>query len=114
MFSNFVCVFILRFTPGSLFQRCQKNNLGFFFWFPLVLRGIGCLQGERSLFLESHKQCIYWLDEWCDLTFEDVRQLEVATDVALNQVGCINPPPNFSKFTKSGLFASTCYTNFES
>jgi hypothetical protein len=57
----------------------------FFFWFPLVLRGIGCLQGERSLFLESHKQCIYWLDEWCDLTFEDVRELEVATDEALNQ-----------------------------
>ncbi|CAM6025392.1 unnamed protein product [Sphagnum balticum] len=43
------------------------------------------LAGERSLFLESHKQCIYWLDEWCDLTFEDVRQLEVATDAALNQ-----------------------------
>ncbi|CAK9881056.1 unnamed protein product [Sphagnum jensenii] len=43
------------------------------------------LAGERSLFLESHKQCIYWLDEWCDLTFEDVRQLEVATEIALNQ-----------------------------
>ncbi|KAH9554044.1 hypothetical protein CY35_08G043900 [Sphagnum magellanicum] len=42
-------------------------------------------QGERSLFLESHKQCIYWLDEWCDLTFDDVRQLEVATDAALNE-----------------------------
>jgi hypothetical protein len=53
------------------------------------------LAGERSLFLESHKQCIYWLDEWCDLTFDDVRQLEVATDAALNEVCCINPPPNF-------------------
>jgi hypothetical protein len=72
------------------------------------------LAGQRSLFLESHKQCIYWLDEWCDLTFDDVRQLEVATDAALNQVCCINPPPNLSKFTKSGLFASTCYPNFES
>ncbi len=33
MFSNFLCVFILRFTPGALSQRCQKNNLGFFFGF---------------------------------------------------------------------------------
>lgn len=63
----------------------------FLFWFPLVLRGIDCLQGERSLFLESHKQCIYWLDEWCDLTFEDVKQLEVETDAALNQV-CLHQP----------------------
>jgi hypothetical protein len=45
---------------------------------------------QAALAAESHRQCFYWIDEWCDLTVEDVMQLELATDVKLNQV-CINP-----------------------
>lgn len=38
----------------------------------------GCLgvQGERALFQEAHKKCFGWMDEWCELTIDDVRKIE--------------------------------------
>uniref|UniRef100_A0A7I4CES5 Phosphatidylinositol transfer protein N-terminal domain-containing protein n=1 Tax=Physcomitrium patens TaxID=3218 RepID=A0A7I4CES5_PHYPA len=42
-------------------------------------------QAERALFLESHKQCFHWIDEWFGLTYEDVRRMEMENDLALNQ-----------------------------
>ncbi|KAL2651867.1 hypothetical protein R1flu_019995 [Riccia fluitans] len=43
------------------------------------------LGGERALFVESHKQCFSWIDEWFGLSFEDVRQMELQMDQALNE-----------------------------
>lgn len=43
------------------------------------------LGAERALFLESHKQCFHWIDEWFGLTYEDVRRMEMENDLALNQ-----------------------------
>ncbi|GJP67955.1 hypothetical protein CLOP_g24712, partial [Closterium sp. NIES-67] len=34
------------------------------------------LAGERALFLEAHRKCFGWMDEWCELTMEDVRRIE--------------------------------------
>ncbi|KAG6541652.1 hypothetical protein Mapa_016917 [Marchantia paleacea] len=42
------------------------------------------LGGERALFVESHKRCFSWIDEWYGLTFEDVRLMELQMDQALN------------------------------
>ncbi|CAM6102930.1 unnamed protein product [Calypogeia fissa] len=42
------------------------------------------LGGERALFVESHKRCFAWIDEWFGLSFEDVRKLELQMDEALN------------------------------
>ncbi|CAI7778263.1 unnamed protein product [Closterium sp. NIES-53] len=33
-------------------------------------------QGERALFLEGHRKCYGWMDEWCELTMDDVRRIE--------------------------------------
>eukprot|EP00475_Leptophrys_vorax_P030996 TRINITY_DN46797_c0_g1_i1.p1 TRINITY_DN46797_c0_g1~~TRINITY_DN46797_c0_g1_i1.p1 ORF type:complete len:312 (-),score=12.79 TRINITY_DN46797_c0_g1_i1:498-1433(-) len=34
------------------------------------------LSGERALFLEAHRKCFGWMDEWCELTVDDVRRIE--------------------------------------
>ncbi|KAK3036831.1 hypothetical protein RJ639_031309, partial [Escallonia herrerae] len=34
------------------------------------------LSGERALFLESHRNCFAWIDEWYGLTVEVMRELE--------------------------------------
>ncbi|CAI5473082.1 unnamed protein product [Closterium sp. Yama58-4] len=34
------------------------------------------LAGERALFLEGHRKMYGWMDEWCDLTMDDVRRIE--------------------------------------
>ncbi|CAI5521699.1 unnamed protein product [Closterium sp. Naga37s-1] len=33
-------------------------------------------QGERALFLEGHRKMYGWMDEWCELTMDDVRRIE--------------------------------------
>ena len=33
-------------------------------------------QGERALFLEGHRKCYGWMDDWCELSMDDVRRLE--------------------------------------
>ncbi|KAL3700028.1 hypothetical protein R1sor_018050 [Riccia sorocarpa] len=43
------------------------------------------LGGERALFVESHKRCFAWIDDWYGLSFEDVRQMELRMDQALNE-----------------------------
>ncbi|KAM7279086.1 hypothetical protein ACFE04_006220 [Oxalis oulophora] len=34
------------------------------------------LAGERALFIESHRNCFGWIDEWHGMTFPQIRQLE--------------------------------------
>lgn len=44
------------------------------------------LGAERALFIESHKCCFNWIDEWCELSEDDVRKLEAESDAILNKV----------------------------
>lgn len=44
------------------------------------------LGAERALFLESHSRCFSWIDEWFDLSEEDVRQWEAESDAILNKI----------------------------
>ncbi|KAK3206089.1 hypothetical protein Dsin_020135 [Dipteronia sinensis] len=52
--------------------------------------GFGCrveqalLAGERALFLESHRNCFGWIDEWFELTLQKLRELELQSDSTLN------------------------------
>ncbi|GAB4825400.1 hypothetical protein Ancab_008273 [Ancistrocladus abbreviatus] len=34
------------------------------------------LSGERALFLETHKSCFAWIDEWHGMTLEELNELE--------------------------------------
>ncbi|XP_030447835.1 uncharacterized protein LOC115670654 [Syzygium oleosum] len=34
------------------------------------------LSGERALFIESHRNCFSWIDDWFGLTIQKVRELE--------------------------------------
>ncbi|XP_073113337.1 uncharacterized protein [Elaeis guineensis] len=43
------------------------------------------LAGERALFLECHKLCFAWIDEWFGMTMEHVCELERENDLYLNQ-----------------------------
>ncbi|KAL3616410.1 hypothetical protein CASFOL_039800 [Castilleja foliolosa] len=43
------------------------------------------LAGERALFLESHRNCFSWIDEWFGLTLDVMRELEKQSDSSLNQ-----------------------------
>ncbi|KAF3636862.1 hypothetical protein FXO38_23962 [Capsicum annuum] len=45
------------------------------------------MAGERSLFLESHRNCFAWIDEWFGLTVEVLRELEQQSDYSLNKDG---------------------------
>ncbi|KZV48533.1 phosphatidylinositol transfer protein 1-like [Dorcoceras hygrometricum] len=43
------------------------------------------LAGERALFLESHRNCFGWIDEWFGLSAEMMRELEKQSDSSLNK-----------------------------
>ncbi|KDP44117.1 hypothetical protein JCGZ_05584 [Jatropha curcas] len=43
------------------------------------------LAGERALFLESHRNCFVWIDEWCEMTMQQLRELERQSDSSLNK-----------------------------
>ncbi|KAL7085062.1 hypothetical protein ABFS82_14G246500 [Erythranthe guttata] len=43
------------------------------------------LAGERALFLESHRNCFGWIDEWFGLPMEMMRELEKESDSSLNK-----------------------------
>ncbi|XP_073156289.1 uncharacterized protein [Henckelia pumila] len=43
------------------------------------------LAGERALFLESHRNCFGWIDEWIGLSVETMRELEKQSDSSLNE-----------------------------
>ncbi|KAL3850755.1 hypothetical protein ACJIZ3_012637 [Penstemon smallii] len=40
---------------------------------------LALLAGERALFLESHRNCFGWIDEWFGLTMDMMRELEKQT-----------------------------------
>ncbi|KAH7432355.1 hypothetical protein KP509_07G018600 [Ceratopteris richardii] len=44
------------------------------------------LAAERALFLESHRRCFFWIDDWYGLSEEDVRRLEAESDAMLNKI----------------------------
>ncbi|KAF3942998.1 hypothetical protein CMV_030404 [Castanea mollissima] len=41
--------------------------------------------GEKALFLESHRNCFSWIDEWYGMTVQQVREVEQQTQSALNE-----------------------------
>ncbi|KAF8397636.1 hypothetical protein HHK36_016556 [Tetracentron sinense] len=43
------------------------------------------LAGERALFLESHRNCFAWIDEWFGMTKEQIDELEQKSDSSLNK-----------------------------
>ncbi|XP_026427604.1 phosphatidylinositol transfer protein 1-like [Papaver somniferum] len=43
------------------------------------------LSAERALFLESHRNCFAWIDEWYGMTMEQIRELEKQSDSSLNE-----------------------------
>ncbi|KAK6926837.1 Phosphatidylinositol transfer protein, partial [Dillenia turbinata] len=43
------------------------------------------LCGERALFLEGHRNCFGWIDEWFGMTLEQVFELEQQIITSLNQ-----------------------------
>ncbi|KAE8734799.1 Phosphatidylinositol transfer protein 1 isoform 2 [Hibiscus syriacus] len=53
--------------------------------------GFGCkleqalLAAERALFVESHRNCFRWIDEWFGMTMEQLSELEEQGDCLLNQ-----------------------------
>lgn len=40
---------------------------------------------QRKIFLEGHRKCFCWLDEWFGLTMEDVRRMEYETAEAIRR-----------------------------
>lgn len=42
-----------------------------------------CLSGLRKVMVRAHRQAWCWQDEWYGLTIEDIRQLELETQLAL-------------------------------
>lgn len=47
------------------------------------------LQGERALFLESHKNSFSWIDEWYGMTKQNLRELELQSDSTVNAVSSL-------------------------
>ncbi|KAK8683281.1 hypothetical protein V6N13_039346 [Hibiscus sabdariffa] len=43
------------------------------------------LAGERALFVESHRNCFGWIDEWFGMTVQQIRKLEQQGDCLLNE-----------------------------
>ncbi|XP_047971690.1 phosphatidylinositol transfer protein 2-like isoform X2 [Salvia hispanica] len=43
------------------------------------------LAGEKALFLESHRNCFGWIDEWYGLNVDMMRELEKQSDSSLNE-----------------------------
>ncbi|KAH1090725.1 hypothetical protein J1N35_017982 [Gossypium stocksii] len=43
------------------------------------------LAGEKALFIESHRNCFGWIDEWFGLTMQQIRELEQQGDCLLNE-----------------------------
>ncbi|KAL9678254.1 hypothetical protein QQ045_016096 [Rhodiola kirilowii] len=59
------------------------------------------LAGERALFIESHKNCFAWIDEWFGMTMEQICELEQQSqssvdEVTLFQIPKVGNPPSLS------------------
>lgn len=50
------------------------------------MHGLHFLQGERALFLGSHRNCFAWIDEWFGMTMKVISELEQRTVSSLNEV----------------------------
>uniref|UniRef100_A0A5B7BFM4 Putative phosphatidylinositol transfer protein 1-like isoform X1 n=1 Tax=Davidia involucrata TaxID=16924 RepID=A0A5B7BFM4_DAVIN len=44
------------------------------------------LMGEKALFLESHRNCFAWIDEWFGMKSESLHELEQQSDSSLNKI----------------------------
>ncbi|XP_048234011.1 phosphatidylinositol transfer protein 1 isoform X3 [Ricinus communis] len=44
------------------------------------------LAGERALFLESHRNCFGWIDEWFGMSMQQLRELELQSNSSLNKL----------------------------
>ncbi|XP_038693651.1 phosphatidylinositol transfer protein 1-like [Tripterygium wilfordii] len=42
------------------------------------------LEGEKALFLESHRNCFSWIDEWFGMTMQQIREIELQSDSSFN------------------------------
>ncbi|RXI04520.1 hypothetical protein DVH24_038794 [Malus domestica] len=45
------------------------------------------LLGERALFLESHRNCFSWIDEWSGMTVEQIRERERHRNSEIQELG---------------------------
>ena len=45
------------------------------------------LQAERRVFTNFHRQVFCWLDNWFDLTMDDIRRIEEESKKELDEVG---------------------------
>ncbi|XP_052287830.1 uncharacterized protein LOC102625212 isoform X2 [Citrus sinensis] len=61
-------------------------------------------QGERALFLESHRNCFGWIDEWFGMTMQQIREIEQQSGSSLNER--LGKPTSMT--TKEG-FESRCF-----
>lgn len=43
------------------------------------------LAGERALFIESHRNCFGWIDEWFGMTMQQIHQLEQQSSSSINE-----------------------------
>ncbi|KAJ4970771.1 hypothetical protein NE237_003870 [Protea cynaroides] len=43
------------------------------------------IAGERALFLESHKNCFAWIDDWFGMTLDQIREIEQKSRSSLNK-----------------------------
>ena len=50
------------------------------------MRMLVCLQSERRIFTNFHRQVFCWTDEWYGLTMKDIRAIEDKTKEELDQV----------------------------
>ncbi|XP_024034697.1 phosphatidylinositol transfer protein 1 isoform X3 [Citrus clementina] len=62
------------------------------------------LAGERALFLESHRNCFGWIDEWFGVTMQQIREIEQQSGSSLNER--LGKPTSMT--TKEG-FESRCF-----
>ncbi|KAH9661009.1 hypothetical protein KPL70_024367 [Citrus sinensis] len=62
------------------------------------------LAGERALFLESHRNCFGWIDEWFGMTMQQIREIEQQSGSSLNER--LGKPTSMT--TKEG-FESRCF-----
>ncbi|KAJ8751289.1 hypothetical protein K2173_016470 [Erythroxylum novogranatense] len=43
------------------------------------------IAGEKALFVESNRNCLAWIDEWCGMTVQEVRELELLSSSILKK-----------------------------
>ncbi|XP_035545871.1 phosphatidylinositol transfer protein 2-like isoform X4 [Juglans regia] len=76
-------------SEGNYWSYLVGNNNVDFSIFKSARTGRGPLlegwQGEKALFLESHRNCFSWIDEWYGMTVQQICELEQQSHSALNE-----------------------------